>query len=277
LAGFDVTKLNPSDIPNFTAKDWEAHRAKLMRSYGLAGMSYAEAYDKVDQQVIATQQRGFVQFAKMAEAAMAAGDLKAAGTAVVAAFQNMPTTTHLKVGVFNNHLVGFPIDEDTGQQAGSPVVITPELLNSVMVNFASPQVWAEHAQDRRLGDQKDRELGQGDRRLDLMKSAVGVDAYDAETKRAAGGAGGAAAGLKAGDVARAQASFEDWSYTAAQGAGENADPRLQGALATVGLARYQQEGAGANPRAIMFRLEELAKTPAGQEAILRAAASVSGG
>jgi hypothetical protein len=280
LEGFDLSKISAKEIPNFSNEDWKAHRQKLLKSYVNSGMSYAEAWDTVDQKVIATQQRGFLNFAKQASALMDANDLNGAATAVRAAFQYLPSTTDLEVGQYNGHLVAFGVDEETGEQVGKPIVVTPELLANIQQNFSDTKAFSEHAQDRIQNQQKDRELGQADQKIGIMRDSLGVDAYNAESKRMDvqnGAAGGAAGGFKPGDVQRASAAFTDWSYTAAAGAGDEPDPRLQSALATVALARYQQQGPSANPNSIMFRLEELVKSPGGAEMILNAASSLSGG
>ena len=49
MAGFDISKVNADDIPNFGNKDWEAFREENIKELVANGMSYAEAWDKVDQ------------------------------------------------------------------------------------------------------------------------------------------------------------------------------------------------------------------------------------
>jgi len=277
MAGFDISKVNAEEIPNFSNKDWESFREENIKELVANGMSYAEAWDKVDQQTMNTQRRGFLHFTSQADALLAAGDKKGASAAVRAAFQYMPSTTDLKVGEYKGHVVAFGVDEETGEQIGTPIVVTPELLQKVQMNFASPQVWAEYAQDRRKLDQADRELGQNDRRLDLVEEGVGIERENALTKRydAIGfpGATGSPS-LKETDVASARKAIEDWAF----GIGsddENADPALPSALKALAEAEYMRRGGSLN--SILLTLEERAKAPNGAATLIAAARRLASG
>jgi hypothetical protein len=277
MAGFDISKVNAEDIPNFGNKDWEAFREENIKELVANGMSYAEAWDKVDQQTMNTQRRGFLHFASQADALLAAGDKKGASAAVRAAFQYMPSTTDLKVGEYKGHVVAFGVDEETGEQIGTPIVVTPELLQKVQMNFGNPQVWAEYAQDRRKLDQADRELGQNDRRLDLVQEGVGIERENALTKRyEAIGTPGATGtpSLKETDVASARKAIEDWAF----GIGsddENADPALPSALKALAEAEYMRRGGSLN--SILLTLEERAKAPNGPATLIAAARRLASG
>lgn len=280
LDGFDVRKVSADQVPNFSNQDWVGFREEMLSEYMRDGkMSYAEAWDKVDQQVVATQQRGFLHFGNQARALLGSGDLKGAATAVRAAFQYMPTTTDLQVGVFNGHLVAFGVDEETGEQVGSPMVITPEFLDSALMNFSDRKAWQEHAQDNRKLDQADRELGQGDKRLQLMERATEIDAFNAETQAlryGPGGGGDGEGGMKLSDADRHTQFWQDQSFAALNAAGIQ-DPDLQGAMSAVMSSLYAEDGGQTRPEVIARQVSALAKTEEGRARILAAASQLAGG
>lgn len=275
LADFDISKVSAEQIPNFSNKDWESFRDENIQELVANGMSYAEAWDKVDQQTIATQRRGFLHFASQADALLAGGDKKGAAAAVRAAFQYMPSTTDLKVGEYNGHVVAFGVDEETGEQIGTPIVVTPELLQQVQMNFANPQVWAQYAQDRRKLDQADTELSQGERRLDIMEEGLGIERENALTRRidAIGGIPGqGGSSLKESDIATARRAIDDWAFGIGQS--EDADPALGSALKALAEAEYKRRGGDLNT--ITLRLEEVLKA-SGEAAIIAAARRLASG
>lgn len=278
LANFDISQFKAEEIPNFSNNDWVDHRQKLLKSYMRQGLSYAEAWDKTDQQVVATQQRGFMHFAKQAYTALATSGKSSpqAAAAVRAAFQYLPSTTDIQVGEYNGHLVAFGVDEDTGEQVGTPIVITPKLLEQVMMNFQDPKAWAEHAQDNRKLDQADRELDQGDRRLGIMEGGLQVERENALTKRIdAIGTGGGNSALKQSDIAAAGKYIDDWAF---QFQSEDADPALPSALAALAEAEFARKGGGDYQlRNITLRLEEMLKSPGGAEMIIAAARRLASG
>jgi len=279
LDGFDVSKVAPEDIPNFSVKDWESFREENIKELVANGMSYAEAWDKVDQQTVATQQRGFMHFAKQAYMALGKDGKysPAAAAAVRAAFQYLPSTTDIQVGDYNGHLVAFSIDEETGEQVGTPMVVTPQLLQSAMINFQDPKAWAEHAQDNRKIDQADRELGQGDRRLDLLGDQVGIERENAITNRIKaigdpGGGPGGSGGMKLSDADRHTQFWQDESFAAAGG-----DSDLQAAMAAVMSSLYTEDGGNTRPEVISRQVKALAKTEEGRAKIFAAANQYAGG
>jgi hypothetical protein len=276
LEGFDVSKVPAEKIPNFSNKDWESFREENIKELVANGMSYAEAWDKVDQQTVATQQRGFMHFAKQAFTAMGPDGkyTPAAASAVRAAFQYLPSTTDIQVGNYNGHLVAFSIDEDTGEQVGQPMVITPEMLQKVMMNFQSPQVWAEYAQDNRKMDQADRELGQGDRRLGIMEQGLGIERENALSNRirAMGGSGTGEDGMKLSDADRHTQFWQDQAYSAA-----GTDPELRDAMAAVMSSLYMEDGGQTRPEVIARQVTALGRTPEGRAKIIAAANQYAGG
>ncbi len=277
LDGFDVSKIPAEEIPNVSVKDWENFRAENIKELVSNGMSYAEAWDKVDQQTVATQQRGFMHFAKQAYMALGKEGKysPAAASAARAAFQYLPSTTDIKVGNYNGHLVAFSIDEETGEQVGSPMVITPDFLQSAMVNFADPKAWAEHAQDNRKLDQADRqlgqadrELGQGDRRIGALERANEIDAFKARTAAIGGGSGGED-GMKRSDAARNRTTLENGAFEMTD------DPNLRSMYIAV-MAEMDREDGGYNPEKVVAEIKQLAATPEGQARIKQAYSALTG-
>lgn len=199
----DWSKVNQLDVPTMSTQDWQAFREERVRSYVDNGMVPADAEDKVDQQVIATQQRGMANYGRQAAALLQGGDLKGAAAALRAAYQYFPTTTDIKFGIQNGHLIGVTTDEDTGETVGEPWVVTPERVNNMLTYFANPAAFAEHAQDRRRSDQLDRQLGQADRGMDQQDQQLGISAQNAETQSLLAGAkvaGGGQPSMRPGDA-----------------------------------------------------------------------------
>jgi hypothetical protein len=274
LAGFDVSKIPPEQIPNFSNRDWEAHRGELLDDYIMNGMSYAEAWDKVDQQVVATQQRGFMHFGKQALVALGEDGkyTPAAAAAVRAAFQYLPSTTDVQVGNYNGRLVAFSVDEESGEQVGQPMVVTPELLQKVLMNFQDPKVWAEYAQDNRKLDQADRGLDQTDTRIGLAEQGLEIERENAKTNRMRAIGGEGEGGMKLTDADRHTQFWQDQSFAAAQD-----DPELQAAMAAVMASLYVEDGGNTRPEVISRQVASIAKTPEGRAKILAAANQYAGG
>lgn len=273
FAGFDVTKVQAADIPNFSNQDWVSFREEAIKDYVSAGMSYGEAWEKVDQQVVATQQRGFLHFGSQARQLLAAGNLRGAASAVRAAFQYMPTTTDLQVGEYNGHLVAFTTDEDTKQPVGRPVPIDVELLDSVLMNFADRNNWVAHAQDNRKLDQADRELGQGDRRLGILERANEIEALKAQAMALSGAGMG---GMRLSDADRHTQLWQDQALNMLNQLGIQ-DPAMERALASVMSAWYVAEGGADRPEEIVERVAALAQTEEGRARIVAVATKLSGG
>lgn len=267
FADFDVTKVRAADIPNFSNQDWVSFREEAIKDYVSAGMSYGEAWEKVDQQVVSTQQRGFMHFGNQARQLLAAGNLRGAASAVRAAFQYLPSTTDLQVGEYNGHLVAFAVDEDSGKQVGRPIPIDDKLLNDVLMNFSDRKAWAEHAQDNRKMDQADRGLGQTDRQIGIAERMAGVHELNARTAAM----GGAGAGLKPSDIDRATVQiFRD------EAAAVSEDPRVQSALTSVMTRIYMDAYARGDRRPaaeIANRVAQYAQTEEGLQEILSEASA----
>ncbi len=162
----DFSGVDPMEVPDYKTRDWEEFRKSAVKSAILRGTPRADAVDKVDQQVIGMQMRGFQNFATQGMALQQAGDLKAAAAAYRAAFQYMPTTSDVKFSIVKGNLVAYAVDEETGQPESRPWLVNPETLSGMAKNFSTPGAWAEHAQDRRNSDLVDKELGIRERRLD---------------------------------------------------------------------------------------------------------------
>ncbi len=277
LAGFDVSQVSADDVPNFSNNEWIQFRDENIQEMVANGMSYAEAWDKVDQQTIATQRRGFLHFASQADALLAANNTRGAAAAVRAAFQYMPSTTDLKVGEYNGHVVAFSVNEETGEQVGTPIVVTPDLLQKIQLNFKDPAVWAEYAQDRVKLDQAERELGQTDTRLDLMRQGLEVDQENAMSSRIrAMGGGGGEGGMKLADADRHTMLFEAKTMEIMGEIGVD-DPALADSIVAVMSSLYREGGGQYAPEVIARQVKALARTPEGLAKIRAAADSLAGG
>lgn len=279
LAGFDVSNVDPNDIPRMTTREWDEHKTKLMQSYIRSGKSYAEAMDMADSQVMNQQRRGFLMLGQQAAALAEAGNLKGAAAAITAAFQSMPTTTDVNVTIYNGHLVAYGVDEETGEQVGQPVVLNAERIQAIMRNFADPKVWGEYTLASRGLDQKDRALGQVDRELDQRDYANQTDRIVGNA-RMLDAAQGAAGGLGVKDLDRVRADVTGAAWEIASSIPKEALPEgvppqyMARAILTLAMARYQQQGGDLD--AILARLQELARSPDGVQTILSGAAQIGG-
>jgi hypothetical protein len=156
------------------------------------------------------------------------------------------------------------------------MVITPDFLDSALMNFSDRKAWTEFAQDNRRMDQADTELEQGSRRLDLMEEGLGIERENALTRRLdaiGSGLAGGGGGLKETDIASARKQLNDWAY--AIGGGKGADPALPAALSALAEAEYKRRGGDLST--IVMRLEEMMRSPGGPDTILAAARRLASG
>jgi hypothetical protein len=191
---------------------------------------------------------------------------------VRAAFQYLPSTTDVQVGNYNGRLVAFSVDEESGEQVGQPMVVTPELLQKVLMNFQDPKVWAEYAQDNRKLDQADRGLDQTDTRIGLAEQGLEIERENAKTNRMRAIGGEGEGGMKLTDADRHTQFWQDQSFAAAQD-----DPELQAAMAAVMASLYVEDGGNTRPEVISRQVASIAKTPEGRAKILAAANQYAGG
>lgn len=203
-AGEAVSQMSPVDVPNYTKDDWADFRVKATRGLMERGMSAADAFDKVDQQVMGLQQRGFLSFAKQGLARLQYGDPRGAASLFRAAFQYFPTGTDVKFGMQNNTLFAMSIDEKTGQPVGNPMALTRESVATMIENFTNPAAFRTW-----LGDRRQAQL--------LLRELVNVKEPNAATSREV-------------DIANAQAG-----QTRAQAALTNAEAAMLNAQKKGGI------------------------------------------
>jgi hypothetical protein len=204
-------KVNPIDMPKFSTEDWVGYRQTAMKQMmQRGGMTYADAFDKVDQQVIGMQQRGTKALLQQAILREQSGDLKGAANALVQMFQYIPTGTDAVVGEYKGQLVAQFIDEKTKKPVGDPTPVNHKMLSDLWVQYSDPKAWAQLAEDRaKLSNEVDRtgimrdELKLRGRTLDeyqipSMRSNTQYQATmgEAALAKAVGGGGEGAGGMK---------------------------------------------------------------------------------
>jgi hypothetical protein len=235
-APFDFKDVDPMEVPDYKTRDWAEFRKNAVRGAIARGMPYADAVDKVDQQVIGMQMRGFQNFATQGMALQQAGDLKAAAAAYRAAFQYMPTTSDVKFSIVKGNLVAYGVDEETGQPESRPWLVNPETLSVMAKNFSTPGAWAEHAQDRREHDDRigiaQQEIDHRNRRLDEYEKPVGManaassrlsaEASMTSALRSRGGSGDD--GPSGSEMLAGDKDVRELVMEAAMAAGEDGDP-----------------------------------------------------
>lgn len=153
----DFSSVSPQEIPDFKVDDWSKHRQLAVRQLVARGIPLGDAFERVDQQVTAMQQRGFTNFAQQGLALMEAGNQRAAMSAFRAAFQYFPSGTDVKFGMQNGQIIGIGVDEKTGETVGAPMLLDAERVSAMIDNFNTPGAWQAWAKDRRDFQQKMRE------------------------------------------------------------------------------------------------------------------------
>lgn len=280
LAGFDVSNVDPKDIPRMSTAEWDEHKTQIMQSYIRSGKSYAEAMDLADQQVANQQRRGFLMFGQQAAALAEAGNLKGAAAAITAAFQNMPTTTDVNVTIYNGHLVAYGVDEETGEQVGQPVVLNAQRIQDILRNFSDPKVWGEYVQTNRKLDQGDRALGQVDRELDQRDYANKSDRIVADARMLDAQGGAMGGGVSAKDLDRIRPQIESITYRILATLPKDALPegmspeRLGLAIQNLAMDDYRQSG---NADQTIAKINEIAQSPGGVQWLIEQAAAYGRG
>ncbi len=143
-------KVDPMTLPKFKTQDWAAYRETAVKQIVMrgGGITVADAMDKVDQQMIAMQQRGTKALLQEGIMRLQSGDLKGAGNALVQMFQYVPSGTDAVVGTYNGQLVAQFVDEETGQPVGEPTPVDAKMLGDLWQQYSNPASWAEMDQSR---------------------------------------------------------------------------------------------------------------------------------
>ena len=135
----------PDDMPSMGTRDWIAYREEMVPALMMQGMSASEAH----QEVSAMQHQGFVRYGQQAAMMLQAGNQQGAARALKAAYQYFPNGADVRFGFQGDNLVAYATDEETGETTGTPQVITPEYLGSMMTNFQSPEKFIAWTKDWR--------------------------------------------------------------------------------------------------------------------------------
>lgn len=188
----DMSKVRPVDVPDFSTRDWADYRTRAIRTAVIqGGMSLTDAESAVDQKVLQMQQQGFNAYLSQARTLLAAGNLEGAASAATAAYRYFPTGQDARAGVINGKVVMFPIDEETGEPDGDPVVLTDKLLEGLQIQIANPLSFANLTKDRALAESRMRlETMTGD--ASFLNALSGSDRATADLIKQSGigGAGG---------------------------------------------------------------------------------------
>lgn len=197
----------PDDMPAMGTRDWIAYREEMVPALMMQGMSASEAH----QEVSAMQHQGFVRYGQQAAMMLGAGNVQGAARALKAAYQYFPNGADVKFGFQGDNLVAYATDEETGETSGTPQVITPEYLGSMMTNFQSPERflawtkdWRDEAFTRREYEEVTRPNAQNlmdyrNRSLDIAGQNAASNWLEAMTDM--GGGGMTDSSLRAGDEA----------------------------------------------------------------------------
>jgi len=147
----------PEDMPTMGTKDWVDYRKKMVTSALMQGKSADEAHQMVDN----IQQRGFLREGQSALAYLTGGNPVAAARALKAAYQYFPNGSDVKFGIQENNLIGIGFDEKTNKPKGTPMLINPERLSTMLENFSNPaafRTWTKDWRDDAFKERKYEEI-----------------------------------------------------------------------------------------------------------------------
>ena len=215
---FSQLDIDPREIPNMQTDDWKRYRREMVQAAQASGDP--DAVQKVDQQVTAMQQRGFLNYAQQGFALQQAGNLRGAMAAYRAAYQYFPTGFDVEFGVMPGRggqkvIVGVGINEKTGKvEPGTQMVMDPERVSTLIENFSNPQafrMWAKDWRDHNTGEthynETTKPLAQA--QADYLSAQAAdrwAEAMNGGSSSSSGGAGG---GLSSADRRAAEKTFRD--------------------------------------------------------------------
>lgn len=216
---FSQTDIRPDEIPNMPVKDWVAYRQQALKSLTARGMPIDKAMEESTQSVTRLQQQGFMDYAQQAVQHMQTGNMRAAATAMRAAYQYFPNGSDVKFGIQKSKdgqpvLVGMGTNEETGEPVGTPMVLTPERISVMMENLSNPGAFSAWTKDLRAFEQQVRKYNELEKpvaqseityRNRMGQAALGTAAANQTRALRTGTTGG----RKQVDLDRANAAFED--------------------------------------------------------------------
>jgi hypothetical protein len=136
---FSKVDVDHSEIPNTSSQDWDNLKALSVRRLVANGMPITQATVTVDDQVSDYQHRQFMQMMQQGIALDRAGNKKGAMAAYRTAYQYMPTGHDVKFGLApDGTIIGFGIDEKTGQPVGQPVKLDQKNVNGLLATYQDP-------------------------------------------------------------------------------------------------------------------------------------------
>jgi hypothetical protein len=212
--------IDPADMPRFSTRDWEAYREEYVTGAILQGIDPLTAHN----QVTDMQQQGFLRFGQQAAAMLDAGNPMGAARALTAAYQYFPNGTDTRFGIQTGPdgeqvLVGYAINEETGEPTGRAQAITSQYLASAMMNFQDSEAFSNWTQDQHKFAQELREYYEVTRPesqslIDDRYGGLAIDRFNAESRRmealdsiASNSTG--AGGMRQADYDRANAVFDE--------------------------------------------------------------------
>lgn len=149
----------PEDLPSMNTQDWIEYRSVMTQSLIARGMNPKEARQQVDDNTVDTQMRGLQRELDKALQYMQVGDARSASFAIRQGFQYFPNGVDVKFGTQTGKdgrpvIVAMGMNEQTGEPAGNPMVITTESLAAMRENFSNPsafRAWTKDGRDQQLG------------------------------------------------------------------------------------------------------------------------------
>ncbi len=156
-----VREIRPEDMPNKGMKEWEEERNFWAAQAIANGEDALAAMEAVDNK----QMRGFSMYAEQAADLLLAGNAPAAANALYAAYQYFPNGVDVRFGIMKGDdgqpvIIGMGTDEETGEPAGKPTVMTAESISVMSENMQKPGAMRAWTKDWRAAEQAIREYNE---------------------------------------------------------------------------------------------------------------------
>ncbi len=214
-----VREVRPEEMPNKGMKEWQDERNFYAAQAVANDRDPLEAMKAVD----AKQMRGFTMYGQQAFQLLRSGNAPAAANALYAAYQYFPNGKDVRFGVMEGEdgrpvIIGMGTDEETGEPAGKPMVMTAESLAVQIENMSNPAAFKTWTKDWRDTEQKIRKYMEVDKPTAQSMATYRAKAGDAALLNAQARLEGAIRGtnpLKQSDYDRAFSAMSEDADTMA--------------------------------------------------------------
>lgn len=243
--------IMPDDMPSMNTRDWVEYRDEMVPALMMQGMSAAEAH----QEITAMQHQGFLRYGQQAAMMLQAQNVQGAARALKAAYQYFPNGADVKFGYQGDNLVAYATDEETGEPTGTPQVISPEYLASMMTNFQDPTrylAWTKDWRDERFRQQEYEETTKplAQSTIDYRNESLDISRQNADAATMRALRTGSEGGLSASEIRQQNNDFMEMAGQVAMSYGDADDTEELGSAMALAWRKY-----GLQPNVIVERIK----------------------